>query len=149
MSTNYNPAINSKSFLWEDAKKILIFSGFTCLVISLFQISLFTSGSDIRGFWLLIMGWIGLFFFQFAWFANPLNLLALLLLENKPKTSLFLSFLAIGFAMHSIQLEELPIDLKNEKVYIKELGLGFYFWFIAQILFFAIILFENIYKRKT
>lgn len=149
MNINYNPAVNHKSLNWEDAKKILIFSGLACFVISLFQVSLYTSGSDIRGFWILIMGWIGLFFLQVAWFANPLNLLALLLLVNKPKTSLFLSFLAIGFAAHSVQLAEIPIDLKNEKIYIKELGLGFYFWFIAQVLFFAIVLFENIYKREA
>lgn len=149
MNINYNSAVNDKSFFWIDAKKILIFIGLMCLVISLFQISFFTSETDIRGFWVLIMGWIGLFFFQFAWFANPLNLLALLVLANKPKTSLFLSLLAIGFAAHSIQLTELPIDLKDGKIYIKELGLGFYFWFIAQVLFFTVVLFENIYKHKA
>lgn len=131
-----NFSIYYKQFPWNEPKHLLILLGSALLVISLFQISIFTSGENIQGYWILLMGWLGIFFFQVAWFANPLNLLALLLSSKKPLTSLILSATAIGLASQSFSFFEIPTGLSTNKIYIKELGLGFYLWFLAHCLFF-------------
>lgn len=127
--------------------RLLIAIGLSCFFISLFQTSLFTSGEEIRGYWVLTIGWIGLVIFQFAWFANPLNLLAFLLLSQQPRVSLLLSFLAFLLASQTFSFAEIPIGLNQDKIYIKELGLGFYFWYLAQGLF-LISIFVEVIRRK-
>ena len=115
--------------------KLLIYLGFSSFFISLFLTSFFTSGDDIQGYWVLIIGWIGLIFFQLAWFANPINLLAILLIKHHPRKSLLLSLLAFSLASQTFLFPEIPIGLPHDKIFIKELGLGFYFWYLAQALF--------------
>jgi len=112
--------------------KLIFFSALFFFALALMLTSLFTSGDDIRGYWILIMGWAGLIFFQFSWFANPINLLALLLLPQQPKTALLLSFTAFIIASQSFLLSEIPTGISYEKIYIKEFGLGFYFWYFSQ-----------------
>ena len=123
------------AFEWNIVTVLLVSLGLACFVTSLFLISLFTSGENIRGSWILIMGWLGLLIFQFSWYANPLNLLALLLLHNRPATSFLLSSLAFALATQTFLFFEIPTSINAEKIIIKELGLGFYIWYMAQFLF--------------
>ncbi|MEH6454926.1 MAG: hypothetical protein V7749_01260 [Cocleimonas sp.] len=114
---------------------IFLFMGLACLTLSLFMPAFFTSAEDIYGYWVLITGWIGAIFIQFAWYANPLNLLALLLARDKPRTALLLSFAALTLASGAFIFYEIPTGFNYEKVFIKELGLGFYIWYAAQVFF--------------
>lgn len=121
------------------------FNVFICMGLAFFALSLFlpvffTSDKDIYGFWVLITGWVGVIFIQFAWYANPINLLALLLMRDSPRISLFLSLLALLLASGAFIFNEIPIGVNNEKVFIKEFGLGFYIWYVAQV-FFLLALF--------
>ena len=128
--------------------KVIICTALFLFASSLMLTSLFTSGDDIRGYWLLIMGWAGLIIFQFSWFANPINLLALLLLQQQPKLALLLSFVALIFASQSFFLSEIPTGIRHGKIFIKEFGLGFYLWYLSQSLFFLGILVEVIVGHK-
>ena len=112
-----------------------MFIGFACFTLSIFLPVFFTSGEEIYGYWVLITGWIGVVFIQFAWYANPINLLALLLARDNPKTSLLLSCLALMLASGAFIFKEIPTGINYEKVFIKEFGLGFYVWYLAQIFF--------------
>lgn len=114
--------------------------GLAFFALSLFLPVFFTSDKDIYGFWVLITGWVGVIFIQFAWYANPINLLALLLMRDSPRISLFLSLLALLLASGAFIFNEIPIGVNNEKVFIKEFGLGFYIWYVAQV-FFLLALF--------
>lgn len=121
--------------------KLLIIAGLICFSLSLYYVALFTSGDDLHGVWILLIGWIGLVVFQLSWFANPLNLLALLLLSTKPKISLFLSVIAFLVASQSFWFSEIPTGFNQEKIFIKELGMGFYLWYLANgIIVFAIFI---------
>jgi hypothetical protein len=128
--------------------KLLIYVGMTFFVLSLLLTSLFTSGEDIKGIWLLLIGWMGLIIFQFSWFANPLNLLALLLISHRPYLALSLSILGFILASQALIFSEIPIGINHEKIFIKELGLGFYFWYLAQGLFLLGIAVESIIQAQ-
>ena len=132
---------------WGKTTTLFVSLGLAFFVASLFMVSLFTSGENIHGYWALLIGWLGLIIFQFAWFANPLNLLALLYLHEHPNVSLLLSVLAFILATQTFYFSEIPISINAEKIYIKELGLGFYIWYIAQFLFFIASLTEVFKKR--
>lgn len=113
---------------------IFIFLALLCFTASLFLPIFFTSTEDIYGFWVLATGWMGLVFIQLAWYANPLNLLALLLVGDRPRIAFLLSILAIALASCSFVFYEIPTGINYEKVYIREFGLGFYFWYVAHVL---------------
>jgi len=134
---------------WTHVTVVMVSLGLACFFASLFQTAFFTSGEDIQGFWVLLIGWIGLVIFQFAWFANPLNLLALLLLKQRPYVSLFLSGIALLLATQTFLFFEIPVGLQNSKVYIKELGLGFYLWYLSQAIFLMAIITEVIKKERA
>ena len=128
--------------------RLILFTGTVFFIISLFFISLFTSSQDLQGIWLLLIGWIGLVFFQFAWFANPLNLLALLLIKKQPILALCLSIFALILASQSINFSEIPIGINQERIFIKEMGPGFYFWYVSHVLFLAAIAIETIMQTQ-
>ena len=127
--------------------RLMVYVGLSFILLSLLFTSLFTSGEDIQGYWILAIGWIGLVIFQFSWFANPLNLLALLLVNQRPVVALLLSTGAFLFASQTFIFVEIPIT-SAEKIYIKELGLGFYIWYFAQGLFLLGILVE-VFSHKN
>lgn len=143
MNLNYHHAASYNPSFLTTTKLFILLSGLTCLVASLSQVAFFTSESEIHGYWILIMGWMGMIFFQLSWFANPLNLLALLLLTHKPKTSLLIGVIAVILATQSFQFTEIPVGLDHQKIYITELGLGFYLWLLSHCLFLIYILIEN------
>jgi len=113
----------------------LFFLAFACFTLSLFMIVFFTNEDNFYGFFVLLTGWMGAIFIQLGWFANPLNLLALLNVRERPKVALFLSLFAFFFACSAFSFHEIPTDINQKKVFIREFGLGFYFWFLAQALF--------------
>ncbi len=149
---NYSYSLKQKSeslqIFWEITVKLLVISGLILFSLSLYFIALYTSGDDIYGIWLLLIGWIGIVFFQLSWFANLLNLLALLLLSTKPKISLLLTLLAFLLASQTFWFVEIPVGLHQEKIYIKELGLGFYLWYSANGIFILAALIETLRKKS-
>lgn len=139
-----SPSLN----YWEILAKLLIIAGLICFSLSLYSVALFTSGDDLYGIWVLLIGWMGIFLFQLSWFANPLNLLALLILSSKPKLSLLLTMIAFLLATQSFFFSEIPTSLNQEKIFMKEFGIGFYLWYVANVLFVVAILITNIQRKK-
>ena len=138
-----NYAVNN----WKKETVILVSLGLSFFFSSLLLTVFFTTGDNIQGFWVLLIGWMGILIFQFSWLANPLNLLALLLLKKHPYISALLTTVALLLATQTFYFFEIPIGLKDKKIFIKELGLGFYLWYAAQIIFMVAIYFEA-YKNK-
>ena len=119
---------------------LCLFMGLACFTLSLFMPVFFTSSEDIFGYWVLIIGWIGGVFIQFAWYANPVQLLAFLLARNKPKIALLLSCLALLLATGSFWFFEIPTGINHEKIFITEFGLGLYIWYAAHIFFLCALI---------
>lgn len=133
---------------WQHGTVVMISLALACFFSSLFLTAFITTGNDIRGFWVLVLGWVGLLIFQFAWFANPVNLLALLLLNKHPFVALILSLIAVLIASQTFYFHEIPTELYDKKIYIKELGLGFYVWYLSQILILIGVTFELIRTKN-
>ncbi len=131
--------------------KVVLFFGLLSFVTSLFLPIFFTSDGDIIGGWVFILGWMGIVVFQFAWYANPLNVLAFLIFELQPRLSLLLSLLALVIASEAFLFYEIPTGLSTglhqEKLFIKELGLGFYCWYLSQILFLFTLISKHLANR--
>ena len=147
--TRFNSELNI-SFSELVSKFILFLSGLS-FVISLFLITFFTSDGDVYGGWVFILGWMGIIVFQFAWYANPLNILAFLIFESQPRSAVLLSLLALVIATEAFIFKELPTGLftgfDSDKMYVKELGLGFYSWYLSQILFLFSLLCRYLSNR--
>ncbi len=132
--------------------KFFLFLSALSFVVSLFLPTFFTSDGDITGGWILILGWMGIVVFQFAWYANPLNVLALLIIDSQPRLSILLSLLALAIASETFTFQEIPTGLftgiDSKKIYIQELGLGFYAWYLSQILFLLALLSRYLLKNN-
>ncbi len=128
--------------------RIFIFIGIFFYLFSLPLVSLFTSSEDIQGIWILLIGWMGIIIFQFSWFANPLNLLAMLLMTKRPLAAFLLSIIAFLLASQAFSFSEIPAGLNNEKVFIKDMGLGFYFWYMSHGLFLIATLIEALKRAQ-
>jgi hypothetical protein len=83
----------------------ILLASITTFVACLFFTGFSTGGADIwtyymgKGVWLLLLGWLGALGGMFEWFANPLLLVAWLLIFFRwPKTSLLLGICAMGLA---------------------------------------------------
>ena len=119
----------------------LFYAAMFSFFVSLFFTVFFTTGENISGFWVLTTGWLGFVIFQFAWFANPLSLLAVLIMKKRPVIALILCTLAVALASMGFLFSEIPTAKGAEKIFIKEYGLGFYFWYAAQwFLLYSVIL---------
>ena len=118
----------------------LLIAAILCFILSLFNTVFFTSGGDISGFWVLLIGWLGFVIFQFAWYAGPLSFLAVLTMNRRPLFALLLSIAAVTLATESFIFNEIPAASGSAKIFIREFGLGFYFWYGAQWMAFCSIL---------
>ena len=124
-SLNHIPLLNR-------IRTSLLVAAISCFILSLFNTVFFTSAGDISGFWVLLTGWLGFVIFQFAWFANPLNFLAVLMMKRRPLFAFLLSIVAVFLTTESFVFSEIPAASGSAKIFIREFGLGFYFWHGAQ-----------------
>lgn len=143
---NYN--LSASTFQSKISCKLGIYIGISCVVISLFLPALFSSTGTINGFWVLATGWLGLLFSHFSWFANLLNASAILAMDKRPIYAYFLSIIAFVLATQTFWLNEIPSDIYQGKIYIKELGLGFYIWYLAQFIFLVSITIGMLRKQS-
>ena len=99
-----------------------------------------TDEQGIQGYWIFLTGWLGFTFFQFAWYANPLTVLSLLLMRSKPWWALLSSALALLCMSQAFLFYEIPADAKGNAITIISRGAGFYCWIAAiSCVFYAII----------
>lgn len=128
---------------------ILLYAGIAFFAVSLFFNVFFTNTNEVSGIWVLLTGWLGFIVFQFAWYANPLSLLAILLMRQRPLVALLLSILAVVLASEMFIFNEIPAASGDEKIYIKEFGLGAYTWFLSHCLVLYSLLFNLLNKAHT
>jgi hypothetical protein len=92
------------------------------------------------GYRILLMGFLGVLVGQFAWFANPLMLLALLLSTFKKRlASMILSVSSIALGLQSYVLEAVPFNessMDSDNLnFVDHLGRGFYLWMGSLVTF--------------
>jgi hypothetical protein len=95
-----------------------------------------------HGYEILLSGALGVLLGMFAWFANPLMLLALLLSMLKTRLpSMILSVASIALGLQSYWLEAVPFNESSMKPdnlnVVDHLGPGFYLWMGSLVMFTA------------
>jgi hypothetical protein len=98
--------------------------------------------SSDYGYHILLMGFLGVFVGVFAWYANPLMALALLLSKFKKRlASTILSIFSIALGLQSYALKAVPfnessMDPRNLN-FVDHLGRGFYLWMASLVVLSA------------
>jgi hypothetical protein len=92
------------------------------------------------GYKVLLMGFLGVFVGVFAWFANPLMLLALILSKFKKRLGAsIVSVFAAGLGLQSFMLKAVPFNESSMDPgnlnFVDHLGRGFYVWMGALAVF--------------
>lgn len=109
-----------------------LFLGGLLWVGSLWLPAFQTLQGEVLGYWLFITGWMGFAVFQLGWYANPVMLLAVLLMNHRPKRASLMALAAIIMATQSFWLHALPSD--SVKMEITGLASGFWLWYLSILL---------------
>lgn len=120
---------------------LLVGLAFILFFLSLFEPVFITEDKVIKGYWVLAMGWLGFVIFQFAWYANLLSLLAILLMSKRAGTAFILSLLALLLSTESFLFDEIPSADSNKNIAIIDNEIGLYLWIGAHCaVLYAVIL---------
>lgn len=117
----------------------LVLFGVACAAPALEFLDTNASSLNVmQGFQILLMGWMGVFVGQLAWFANPLFALGLLLLSLRRRTAALVSgAVAVLVACDTFVLfsQQLPANEGDVgKLILQHLKAGFYLWAAALVL---------------
>ncbi|MCK5812945.1 MAG: hypothetical protein KAH03_01750 [Cocleimonas sp.] len=121
---------------------VLIILGLFLFFVSLFEPVFITKTHSIKGYWILAMGWMGFAIFQFAWYANLLSLLVVLLMFKRPFIAFAVSLFSLLLAAESFLFDEIPLNSSKESIVITDTDVGFYLWIGAHcaILYAAVLM---------
>lgn len=111
---------------------ILLLVGGALWVMSLTQVVFYTSHGVLMGYWVMVTGWMGFVLLQFAWYANLLVLLGLLLLPRYPNRAMTLVVIAVLVAGQAFWFDTIPGQQANMQIIA--LGTGFWCWYTAIVL---------------
>ncbi len=120
----------------------LIGLGAFLFLVSLFEPVFITETHSIKGYWILAIGWMGFAIFQFAWYANLLSLLVILLMFKHPLRAFLLALFSLLLAADSFLFDQIPFGNGKENIAIIANDIGLYLWIGAHcaILYAAILL---------
>ena len=96
------------------------------------------NGPDpMNGLNILLLGWMGVFIGQFAWFANPfIALSALILLFRQWLAAIIAILIGLAISLNTFALfgQEIPADEANvNKLTLVSLGPGYYLWVASML----------------
>lgn len=117
-----------KTSIFRGLSILLLLIAAVLFLLSMADTVFVTTQKTIEGYWVLLTGWMGFVIFQFAWFANPLILLSLMLFRRRTGWALFASTLALVCLSQAFMFSDIPIDTSGESIEIVSRGAGFYYW---------------------
>ena len=108
-----------------------------CILPALHFVNSGNGPDPMSGFNILMIGWMGVFVGQFAWFANPFLLLsAILFIFRKWRFALAFMMIALTISLDTFMLfgQEIPADEANvNKLTLVSLGPGYYLWMASML----------------
>lgn len=121
---------------------VLIALAFVLFALSLFEPVFVTEEKMIKGYWVLAMGWLGFVIFQFAWYANLLSMLAILMMFKRAGAAFLLSLLAMLVSAQSFMFDEIPAGSDGQSIKVIDTDIGLYLWIGAHcaVLYAAILM---------
>lgn len=130
-----------KSSVFRGIAILLLLGAAVLFCVSMVETTFVTSEQSIHGYWIFLTGWLGFIIFQFAWYATPLNFMALLLMRKRPWWALLCSGLALLAMSQAFLFNEIPMDTSGNTIPILSRGTGFYSWIIMNgCIFYSIIM---------
>lgn len=111
---------------------ILFFASlpFTALELDFSQEDISLYHEELRGYELLVMGWVGIAAGSLGWLANPFLLIGALILNKAPRAALILGVIGMGLALTSFNRYYYWID-EHFRPYVNAWGWGCYFWLLS------------------
>lgn len=119
-------------FDWLSLPGLSLFLGGLLWVMSFTQVTFYTDSGVVMGYWVAATGWLGFGIFQFAWYANLLELLGVLLMSRYPNRAMLLVVLGVLLAGQAFWFTEIPGQEANTR--IVDLGMGFWMWYASIVL---------------
>ncbi|TXH70640.1 MAG: hypothetical protein E6Q83_05195 [Thiothrix sp.] len=113
--------------LREPIAALALFIGGLAWIAAFWFPSFYTSQGSVEGYWVFATGWMGFAIFQFAWYANLLMLLGIVLMYSSPLWGSTLAGFAMLVATQAFWFNSIPtgeVDLP-----ILQLGQGFWCWY--------------------
>ena len=117
---------------WLSLPGMSLFFGGLLWVVSLTQVAFYTDQGVVMGYWVGATGWLGFAMFQFAWYANLLALLGVLLMSRYPNRAMLIVVVGILVAGQAFWFDEIPGHTAN--MHITGLGAGFWLWYASIVL---------------
>ncbi len=139
---------DTKSSIFRGLAILLLLAAAISFCIAIVDVVYTTEEQDVHGYWILLAGWLGFLFFQFAWFANPLTVLSLLLMRKHPWWALFVSALALMCMAQAFLFSEIPTDTHGNTTTIISRGVGFYCWIASIVCVFYAVVMSLIYNAS-
>ncbi|WP_298609429.1 hypothetical protein [uncultured Thiothrix sp.] len=118
--------------LREPIAALALFIGGLAWIAAFWFPSFYTSQGPVEGYWVFATGWMGFAIFQFAWYANLLMLLGIILMYSSPLWGSSLAGFAVLVATQAFWFNSIPtgeVDLP-----ILQLGQGFWCWYGSIVL---------------
>lgn len=98
------------------------------LWVAAFWLPVFTTAErDIAGYWVFVSGWMGFVVLQFAWYANLLILIAVILMYSSPVKATVFAAVALLVATQAFWFDALPETTQSVAITAK--GIGFWLWY--------------------
>lgn len=132
---------------WLSLPGLSLFFGGFLWVISLTQVAFYTDQGVVMGYWVGATGWLGFALFQFAWYANLLELLGVLLMLRYPNRAMVLVVLGVLLAGQAFWFTDIPGHEVN--MHIVTFGAGFWFWYASMVLLTLGVIFGSAEEDDT
>ncbi|MEZ5450636.1 MAG: hypothetical protein R3E89_17255 [Thiolinea sp.] len=113
------------------------------LWIAAFWLPVFiTAQNSVPGYWVFATGWMGFTFFQFAWYANLLILLGVMLMYTYPLRATLIAGLAVLVATQAFWFDVIPGGGAQSQAIVQQ-GSGFWLWYASILLMGAGVVFGS------
>jgi hypothetical protein len=87
-----------------------------------------------RGWEILMLGWLGLFYWQIGWLANHLYYINLVLVWKRFwRSSVILGIITVAVGLNTLFLfsQKIPYNGAGATMQLRSLQIGFYFWIVS------------------
>ncbi len=126
---------------WLSFPELGLFFGGLLWVCALTQPVFYTTDGTVMGYWVFATGWMGFTLFQFAWYANILALLGVLLMYKHPNRAMLCVVVGVLLAGQAFWFDAIPTETRSTQ--IVSLGLGFWLWFSSMVLITLSVIFGS------
>lgn len=118
--------------LRDPISALALFAGGLAWIAAFWFPVFYTNQGPVEGYWVFATGWMGFAVFQFAWYANLLMLLGIIMMYSSPLWGSILAGFGVLVATQAFWFNSIPTGEVNMP--ILQLGQGFWYWYGSMVL---------------